>query len=92
MAQIIIPTPLRKFTGNQAKFEVSGQNVQEAITALTEQFPALKTNILEQDGSIRGFVRIYVGDEDIKSLNNGATAVQTDSVISIIPAIAGGVS
>ena len=91
MAQIIIPTPLRKFTSNQAKFEVSGQNVQEAITALTEQFPALKTNILAQDGSIRGFVRIYVGDEDIKSLNNGATAVQTDSVISIIPAIAGGV-
>jgi molybdopterin converting factor small subunit len=90
MAQIIIPTPLRKFTDNQAKLEAPGTNVKEAITALTEQFPALKTNILDEKGSIRGFVRIYVGDEDINALKQEATPVKDESVISIIPAIAGG--
>lgn len=91
MAQIIIPTPLRKFTGNQAKLEAPGNNVQEAITALTEQFPSLKTNILDEDGGIRGFVRIYVGDEDINALQKERTPVHKESVISIIPAIAGGI-
>ena len=90
MAQIIIPTPLRKFTDNQAKLEAPGNNVQEAITALTDQFPALKTNILDETGGIRGFVRIYVGDDDINSLSKEATPVKEESVINIIPAIAGG--
>ncbi len=90
MAKIIIPTPLRKFTNNEAKLEAAGGNVEEAIINLTKQFPELKTNILDDSGSIRQFVKIYLGDDDINSLNKGETPVNDSSVISIIPAIAGG--
>ncbi len=90
MAVIIIPTPLRKFTNNEAKLETTGSNVEEAIINLTKQFPELKTNILDDSGSIRQFVKIYLGDDDINSLNKGETPVNDSSVISIIPAIAGG--
>lgn len=90
MAQIIIPTPLRKFTDNQARLNVSGQNVQEALQDAAALYPDLKDNILDENNKLRGFVRVYVGDEDIEVLNNEATEVSNDSVISIIPAIAGG--
>ena len=90
MAIIIIPTPLRKFTNNEAKLETTGSNVEEAIINLTKQFPELKTNILDDSGSIRQFVKIYLGDDDINTLNKGETPINDSSVISIIPAIAGG--
>ncbi len=92
MAKIIIPTPLRKFTENQKNVEVQGETIIEAIQDLIENYPSIGKNILNDDGSIRNFVRVFLENEDIKSLDNEGTAIDTNAVISIIPAIAGGVS
>ncbi len=90
MAKVIIPTPLRKFTENEGSIQTNGTNIQEAIEQLTEVYPELKKHIFDDGGNIRNFVRIYVGDDDIKSLQNEETPLKEDSVVSIIPAIAGG--
>lgn len=91
MANIIIPTPLRKFTNNQASVESNGSTVQQSVEDLAKQFPDLNKHIFDADGKIRQFIRIYVGDEDINALENENTKVDGSSVISIIPAIAGGI-
>lgn len=90
MANIIIPTPLRKFTNNQASVESNGATVQQSVEDLAKQFPDLNKHIFDGEGNIRQFIRIYVGDEDINALENENTKVDNNSVISIIPAIAGG--
>ena len=91
MAKIIIPTPLRKFTNNQASLNTTGATVQEAIQELVNQYQHLQVHILDKAGQIRSFIRIYVGEEDIDALNGYDTAVVENSVISIVPAIAGGI-
>lgn len=91
MANIIIPTPLRKFTNNQASVESTGSTVQQSVEDLAKQFPDLNKHIFDAEGKIRQFIRIYVGDEDINALENENTKVDSSSVISIIPAIAGGI-
>ncbi len=90
MAKVIIPTPLRKFTSNLGTIDTNGGTVKENIGSLAEQFPDLKKHIFDENGDIRKFVRIYLGDEDINVLEKENTKVLQDSVISIIPAIAGG--
>lgn len=90
MARLIIPTPLRKFTNDQAQFESQASTVQGIIDELIAAHGGLKQHLLDEHGHIRSFVRIYVGDEDIESLDNAQTALSTDTVVSIIPAIAGG--
>jgi molybdopterin converting factor small subunit len=92
MAKIIIPTPLRKFTENQGAINTEGATVAEAFEDLTATFPDLKKHIYDDHGNIRTFVRIYVGDDDIKALQNQDTPIGDQSVVSIIPAIAGGIS
>ena len=87
MAKVIVPTPLRKFTNNEASIDANGGTVKESITSLADQFPELKKHIFEENGEIRKFVRIYLGDEDINVLEKENTKVSSDSVISIIPAI-----
>jgi molybdopterin/thiamine biosynthesis adenylyltransferase/rhodanese-related sulfurtransferase/molybdopterin converting factor small subunit len=90
MATIIIPTPLRKFTNQETRVNVSATTVKEAIGELTVNFPDLKKSLLDENGNIRGFVNLFVGDDDIRSLQQENTPLETSSVLSIIPAIAGG--
>ena len=90
MATIIIPTPLRKFTNNTAKLQVSGNTIAESIKELTSNFPDLKRHLVDDKGQIRSFVNILVGDNDIRDLQQENTAIKEDTVVSIIPAIAGG--
>ncbi|MDN5204993.1 MoaD/ThiS family protein [Fulvivirgaceae bacterium BMA10] len=90
MAKLIIPTPLRKFTENQSALESNGSTVIEAMQDLANEYPNLKKHIFDDHGKIRNFIRIYLGNDDIQSLQNENTPVADDSVISIIPAIAGG--
>ncbi len=90
MAKIIIPTPLRKFTDNSSTFETTGATVKEAIKDLTSVHSALARHLLDDDFKIRSFIRVYLGENDINTLQKEETVVSNDSVISIVPAIAGG--
>ena len=90
MAQIIIPTPLRKFTDNQNKYSSSSNTVGAAIDELTGAYPGLKNHLFDDQGEIRSFIKVFVGEDDIKDLDNSQTSVGDDTVISIVPAIAGG--
>ena len=90
MATIIIPTPLRKFTNQQSRISVGGNTIKESIDELTLNFPDLKKNLIDEKGQLRTFVNIFIGDDDIRNLDKENTAVKAESVISIIPAIAGG--
>lgn len=90
MATVIIPTPLRKFTNNTARLEVSAATIQQTVDELTLNFPDLKKHLLDEQGQIRSFVNIFVGNDDIRNLQQEKTEVKTDTVISIVPAIAGG--
>lgn len=92
MARLIIPTPLRKFTQDRAQFESAGATVNDVINDLIASHDQLRQHLLDENGKLRSFVRVYVGDEDINALQREATAVGPDTVVSIIPAIAGGLS
>ena len=92
MAQIKIPTPLRKFTNNEGTIVTNAKTVGEAMNIIAGIYPELAKQMIDKNGKIKRFIRIYVGDEDIKTLKDEATAVNKESVVSIIPAIAGGIS
>src|SRR5215813_3309934 len=92
MPKILIPTPLRQYTGKQDSVSVSGATVGEAISALTTQYPDLRRQLLTEEGKVRSFVNVYLNDEDIRYLNKDATATAEADTISLVPSIAGGSS
>ena len=47
MSKIIIPTPLRKFTGSTATVNVEGSTVEQAIQNLANTFPDLKQHLFD---------------------------------------------
>jgi MoaD family protein len=87
--RVHIPTPMRPHTDNQAVVEVSGGTVQAALDDLGRKYPAVVARIFE-NGQVRRFVNVYVNDEDVRYLDNLATAVKDGDQVAIIPAVAGG--
>ena len=85
-----IPTPLRKFTGDQADVEVQGATVGEVIDNLEAQHSGIKERMVDESGAIRRFVNVYVNEEDIRFLDGSETGVQDGDQVTIVPAIAGG--
>jgi molybdopterin synthase sulfur carrier subunit len=87
---IQIPTPLRKLTSDQASVEVEPGTVSSAFTQLESRFPGIQERLLDAQGQVRGFVLVYVNDEDIRFLQNKETPLKSGDVVNIQPAIAGG--
>ncbi|MGH9410049.1 MAG: molybdopterin-synthase adenylyltransferase MoeB, partial [Vicinamibacterales bacterium] len=88
---ILIPTPLRAFTGKRDSVESDGATIGEALGDLTTQFTDLKVHLFAPDGRLRSFVNVYVNDQDIRYLQREATPVNPGDTISIVPSVAGGV-
>src|SRR5262249_22771780 len=86
---IQVPTALRAFTGGKEAVAVSGQTVDEALSALTTEYPVLKKHLYGEDGQLRSFVNVYVNDEDVRYLERGSTGLRDGDVLSIVPSIAG---
>ncbi len=89
MPVVLIPTPLRPHTGNLDRAQAAGATVGEVLGALGDQYPALRERLFDGD-ELRRFVNVYVNNEDIRYLNDLATAVAEKDEVSIIPAVAGG--
>src|ERR1700690_2461246 len=90
MAKVLIPTPLRQFTGKQDSVTVPGGTVGDVLSALTTQFPDLRKQIFTDEGKVRSFVNVYLNDEDIRYLSKDATPTADGDTISLVPSIAGG--
>ncbi len=88
--KVRIPTPLRKLTNNEELVEVNAATIGDVIIELQTRYPGIKDRLVDENGSIRRFVNVYVNEEDIRFLQNQQTALKDGDEISIIPAIAGG--
>jgi len=90
MAQVRIPTPLRKFTAGADAVSAQGSSVAAVVDQLDKQFPGIKSRICDEAGEVRRFVNIFVNGEDIRFQQQLGTPVKDGDEVSIVPAIAGG--
>jgi adenylyltransferase/sulfurtransferase len=88
--KVMIPTPLRQFTGKQSSIECNAGTVGQALGSLTSTFSDLRKHLYNEDGKIRSFVNVYLNDEDIRFLSKENTPTKDGDTISIVPSIAGG--
>ncbi len=85
-----IPVTLRSATEGESRVLVEGATVAEVLDALFERFGELRDRISDEGGSLRRFVNVFVGGEDIRFLEGLDTPVADGSELTILPAVAGG--
>jgi len=85
-----IPTILRTYTGGESEVTADGANLAEVLDDLDASYAGIKGRILDEDGKLRRFVNIYVGNDDVRFQDELATPTPEGTEISVIPAVAGG--
>lgn len=85
-----VPTILRTYTGGESEVTASGSTLAEVIDDLESSYAGIKARILDDNGGLRRFVNVYVGDEDVRFLDELATPTPDGTKVSVIPAVAGG--
>jgi len=90
--KVRIPTPLRKLTNGESEVEAKGADISELIDDLEKSYPGIKGKLCEENGNVRKFLNIYLNDDDIRFMDSLATELRDGDNVSLIPAIAGGIS
>jgi molybdopterin synthase sulfur carrier subunit len=88
--KVVLPTAFTRHTGGQKQFNSAAQNLPGLIADIGQTFPALATQIKDDDGKLRRFINIYVNDEDIRFLGGETYSFQDGDEVMLIPSIAGG--
>ena len=89
--EVRIPTVLRKHTEGQATVTAEGTSVREVVADIAARYPDFRTQVIGDDGDLHRFINVYVNDEDVRYLEALDTKVSDGDVVSILPAVAGGV-
>ena len=87
---VLVPTPLQKYTDNQATIKCVASDVGQLIESLEKNCPGIKARLCDEAGKPRRFLNLYVNSEDIRFLDGTATPLKDGDEVSIVPAVAGG--
>jgi sulfur-carrier protein len=85
-----VPTILRTYTGGESEVSAEGATVADVLESLDANYQGIKGRIVDEQGELRRFVNVYVGNDDVRFLDGLATEVNDGSEVSGIPAVAGG--
>jgi cysteine synthase B len=84
-----IPPTLRGEVGGARQVEAEGGTVRDLLQDLAARYPSLGAQILE-NGDVAPFVNVYLGGEDVRTLDGLDTAVDAGQTLILLPAMAGG--
>jgi sulfur-carrier protein len=90
MILVRIPSALRPYADSQKEVAVDAISVDSALQALTERYPTLKPHLYDETGTLRQYVNLFVNEQDVRSLQGGATPLRAGDRTMIVPSIAGG--
>ncbi|MHB8246315.1 MAG: MoaD/ThiS family protein [Acidimicrobiales bacterium] len=85
-----IPAQLRTLTGGNGELAVPPGSVRELISSIEAAHPGIETRLLDERGSLRRFVNVFVAEEDVRYADGLDTPVADGATVSIVPAVAGG--
>jgi adenylyltransferase/sulfurtransferase len=90
MPSLRVPTPLRTYTAGQSEVSLNGGTVGELMDSLVLQYPAIQPHLFNGEGSLRPFVNLFLGEDNVRDLKGLETPIQEDDRLLLIPSIAGG--
>ena len=90
MSTVFVPTVLRPNVGGAKTLVVDGSTIRGVVDALVERHPALRPQLLTDEGELNRFVNVYVNGQDVRYPQGLDTPVAAADEVRLLPAMAGG--
>ena len=88
--QIQIPTSLAKHSDGQQNLESEGRSVRQVLESLKDKYPKVTERLLNDEGELRPFVCVMIGENDIRLSDGLDTSVSEGDRLSVAILVAGG--
>lgn len=88
--KVLLPTAFTRHTDGKKQLDSSAADLPGLLSEIDQTFPALSTQIRDENGKLRKFINIYINDEDIRFLGGDNYKFQDGDEVMLIPSIAGG--
>ena len=85
-----VPGVLRVHTGGESRVMLNASNVSQILTELLNLYPALRTQLLDDQGMLYPFITIFRNETNIRDLRSLDTQLGDGDEVRILPAVAGG--
>jgi sulfur-carrier protein len=85
--KVLIPGPLRSYTGECREVEAEGATLAEVLADLDSRYPGIRFRMIDEQDAIRRHIRIWVNQVQASTLRVPVCA--SDEVI-IMQALSGG--
>jgi molybdopterin converting factor small subunit len=86
-----LPPVLRQDAGGARTVDLEAPgDLRGALSELVEQFPGLRTKLLDDAGDLNRFVNAYVDGEDVRLRDGLDTSLNDGATVIVLPAMAGG--
>ncbi len=90
MAKVKFTSALKRFFPTLEEVEMEGNSINEVLEKINIKYPGINSYLLEEDGSLRKHVNIFLGDELILDRIGLSDQVKSQDKILIFQALSGG--
>ena len=92
MSTVYIPTVLRPNAGGAKTLDLGGETIRGVVDELVTRHPALRQQLLTDEGDLNRFVNVYINGQDVRYLQGREPPVGERDEVRLLPAMAGGVA
>lgn len=85
--RVLIPRPLRSYTGDAPTVEATGRTLAELVADLDRRHPGLRFRIIDEQNRIRPHIKFFIGREQAREL---AAPLAAEDELMIVCALSGG--
>ena len=84
--EVLIPTPLRSYTG-KAFVQAEGGTLDALLTDLDRRYPGIRFRMIDEQDAIRPHIKIFVNRVQARSLS---MALADSDEVLVVAALSGG--
>ena len=88
--KVYVAATLKGFFGRNDEVEVKGNTVKKVLDGLLGEYPDAKKGLYDENGSLRGFINIFVNDENFTDRSKWEKEFDENAEVILLPTIAGG--
>lgn len=85
--RVLIPSPLRSYTGDAAAVPGDGATLDELTRELDRRYPGMRFRVIDEQGRIRRHIKFFVNGVQSPDLN---AALEHGDEVMIVCALSGG--
>lgn len=87
MNNVLIPSPLRSYTGNRSQVAAVGATVAEILGDLDRRYPGIRFRVIDEQDRIRQHMNFFVAGDRTRDLSHPLAPGQE---VHILGALSGG--